>query len=128
MRYPSRHPSPRTLPGARPRHRTPRRTDYSDFLGLAEQTPTVRLDTAMVLTEPEYLGTYPRDLLPRLLDLDRRVVFGSDFPSIPHEFAAQVRGLARHTPDPAWLRAVLWDTPRNLFGLDAASIATPDDD
>lgn len=102
--------------------------DYSDFLGLAEQTPTVRLDTAMVLTEPEYLGTYPRDLLPRLLDLDRRVVFGSDFPSIPHEFAAQVRGLARHTPDPAWLRAVLWDTPRNLFGLGAASIATPDDD
>lgn len=91
--------------------------DYADFLGLVETTPNVRLDTAMVLTDPEYLGSYPVELLPRLKDLDRQVVFGSDFPSIPHPYAAQLRGLARHAPDVMWLRDLLWQTPRDVLGL-----------
>jgi uncharacterized protein len=97
--------------------------DYEDFLGLAEEAPSVRLDTAMVLTDPQYLGTYPEDLLPRLFDLPGGVVFGSDFPSIPHEFAAQVRGLANRAPDADWLRAVLWETPLEVLGLDADALA-----
>lgn len=88
--------------------------DFADFLALAEAHPRVHLDTAMVLTDPPYLGAYPPRLLPRLERLADRVVFGSDFPSIPHEYAAQVRGLAR-TFGPEWLRRVCWDNPRRLL-------------
>lgn len=91
--------------------------DYDAFVALAEQHPSVWLDTAMVFTDPPYLGPAPLHLAGRLAGLGDRVVFGSDFPTIPHAFAAQVSGLADLGLGDDWLRAVLWHNGLRLFGL-----------
>jgi uncharacterized protein len=59
-------------------------------------------------------------LAGRLAALGDRVVFGSDFPTIPHAFAAQVSGLASLGLGDDWLRGVLWHNGVRLFGLKAA--------
>lgn len=70
--------------------------DFDGFLRLAEQAPTLRLDTAMAPTDPPYPGLlrhWRADHGERVAALADRVVFGSDFPSIPHRYVAQVRGV-----------------------------------
>jgi uncharacterized protein len=91
--------------------------DLAGFVALAEQAPTVRMDTAMVLTDPPYLAAAPAGLLPRLAGLHDRLLFGSDFPTIPHAYAAQVRGLAQLELDAPRLRGVLHDNAARLLGL-----------
>jgi uncharacterized protein len=91
--------------------------DHDAFVELAEQHSGVWLDTAMVFTEPSYLGPPPLHLAARLGALGDRVVFGSDFPTIPHPFAAQVSGLAALGLGDSWLRGVLWHNGVRLFGL-----------
>lgn len=93
--------------------------DSDDFVALAEQHPGIWLDTAMVFTDPPYLGPPPRHLTGRLAALGDRVVFGSDFPTIPHALAAQVSGLAGLGLGDDWLRGVLWHNGQRLFGLGA---------
>jgi uncharacterized protein len=91
--------------------------DYGAFLDLAEQHPGVWLDTAMVFTTPAYLAAFPGHLVRRLAGLGERIVFGSDFPTIPHALAAQLSGLTALGLGDAWLRAVLWQNGLRLFGL-----------
>ncbi len=86
--------------------------EFDDALSLAEQAPdTVLLEPSMALHDGDHLrqSFTPRQLA-RLGDHWDQVVFGSDFPSIPHDLAAQVRGLARLDLDPPRWRAVLHDT------------------
>ncbi len=93
--------------------------EYADFLDLAERYEQVRLDTTMVFTDFfERLAPYPRDLLPRLDELRDKVVLGSDFPNIPYPYAHQLASLARLGLGESWLRAVCWDNPARLLGLD----------
>lgn len=91
--------------------------DQDAFVALAEQHDNVWLDTAMVFTDPQYLGPSLDYLADRVGALRDRIVFGSDFPTIPHQFAAQVSGLAALGLGDDWLRAVLWDNGARLFGL-----------
>ena len=91
--------------------------DQDAFVSLAEEHTDVWLDTAMVFTQPPYLGPPPLHLAGRLGALGDRVVFGSDFPTIPHQFAAQVSGLAALGLGDDWLRAVLWHNGLRLFRL-----------
>ncbi len=91
--------------------------DYEASVALAELHPSVWLDTAMVFTDPPYLGPAPLHLAGRLASLGDRVVFGSDFPTIPHALAAQVAGLVDLGLGEDWLRAVLWHNGLRLFGL-----------
>jgi uncharacterized protein len=91
--------------------------DHDAFVALAEEYDGVWLDTAMVFTDPPYLGPSPMHLVGRLGALGDRIVFGSDFPTIPHRFAEQVRGLADLGLGDEWLRAVLWGNGLRLFGL-----------
>jgi predicted TIM-barrel fold metal-dependent hydrolase len=95
--------------------------DHADFLALAEATPTVHLDTAMVQTDPPYLTELTGPLLDRLQALGDRVLFGSDFPGIPYTYDAQVRGLVRAGLGRDWLRAVLWTNGVRLFGAPPAT-------
>jgi predicted TIM-barrel fold metal-dependent hydrolase len=92
--------------------------DFGAFLDVADSHPSVLLDTAMVFTDPPYLSAFPPGLLERVSDLGNRILFGSDFPTIPHAFAAQVRGLARLGFGDDWMRAVLWGNAVRLFGLE----------
>ena len=82
-----------------------------------EQLDGVWADTSGVLTEP------PTPVAPGgLIDhdglrtrLSEHLLFGSDFPSIPHSYAAGVRGLHHLGLDPAGLRAVLHDRAAGLL-------------
>jgi uncharacterized protein len=92
--------------------------EYAEFLALAEAHERVCLDTTMVFT-PSFddLGAaYPPDLLPRLLDLQPKVLLGSDFPNIPYPYAEQLAGLERLGLGDDWLRAVCWANAAALFG------------
>jgi uncharacterized protein len=91
--------------------------DQDAFVDMAERHPGLWLDTAMIFTDPPYLGPTPLHLVSRLRSLGDRIVFGSDFPTIPHPFAAQVSGLAALRLGDDWLRDVLWHNGRRLFGL-----------
>jgi len=92
--------------------------DEDAFVAMAEDHDNVWLDTAMVFTDPPYLGPAPLHLVERVGALADRIVFGSDFPTIPHQFAAQVSGLAALGLGDDWLRKVLWTNGLRLFGLD----------
>jgi predicted TIM-barrel fold metal-dependent hydrolase len=61
-------------------------------------------------------AAYPPDLLPRLLDLQPKVLLGSDFPNIPYPYVEQLAGLERLDLGDDWLRAVCWDNAAALFG------------
>jgi uncharacterized protein len=91
--------------------------EYAEFLALAERFEEVRLDTTMTFTDFfEAEAPYPRDLLPRLADLQRKVLLGSDFPTIPYPYAHQLEALARLDLGDDWLRAVCWENGVRLFG------------
>ena len=92
--------------------------DVDGFVTLTEQAPTVHLDTAMILTDPPFLAEVPPTTLGRLRGVADRLLFGSDFPTIPHRYAAQVRGLAALELDAAGLRRLLHDTAAGLVDGD----------
>ncbi len=96
--------------------------ETSAFLDLVERRPNTYLDTTMSFTDftEAWRPSSPSDLA-RLAQLSRRVVFGSDFPSIPYDYAHAVLALRRAGFDDDWLRAVLWDTPRALLAQVVAS-------
>lgn len=88
----------------------------AEFLDLAEQAPRLLLDTAMTLTDPPYGGlTFPEEHLDRLRALHGRLLYGSDYPTIPHAYAAQLRGLAVLELDDDALRALLYGRGRELL-------------
>ena len=97
--------------------------DYEDFVALAQEVPTLRLDTAMVFAGDK-LGAFPPHLLDAVADLGERVVFGSDFPTIPHPYAAHVAALAGLGFGDEWLRRVLWRNGVELLGLGEAPDST----
>ena len=86
-----------------------------EFLALAEEYDQVCLDTTMMFTE--FFGfDYPDDLVARLVDLEPRVLLGSDFPTIPYPYVTQLEGLAALGLGEDWLRSVCWDNGVRLFG------------
>ena len=54
-------------------------------------------------------------LAPRLAALQGKVVFGADFPHIPHDYAHQIEVLVRLGLGDDWLRSIVWDNPRRLL-------------
>ena len=74
----------------------------------------VRLDTTMAFTPfVDELMPFPPSQLPRLRDLGDRILFGSDFPNIPHSYADAVRSITRVPGiDDVWLRALFSPTAR----------------
>jgi hypothetical protein len=95
--------------------------DYAGFLGLARATPALCFDTTMAITDPPFLGEFPARLLGQLEALRDRLLFGSDFPTIPHDYAAAVRGLTRLGFGTGWLRAVLWENAHRLLAEPAGT-------
>lgn len=89
---------------------------YEDFLDLAARSASVRLDTTMAFTDfVEQLWPFPVDLRPRLLDLQDRVLLGSDFPNTPYPFVHQLESLVRLDLGDDWLRAVLHDNAASML-------------
>jgi predicted TIM-barrel fold metal-dependent hydrolase len=91
--------------------------EYVEFLSLAESYPRVHLDTTMAFTDFfEDMAPYPRDLLPRLVELQGRILLGSDFPNIPYSYAHQLESLEQLGLGDAWLRKVCWENAHALLG------------
>ncbi|MET0702786.1 MAG: amidohydrolase family protein [Mycobacterium sp.] len=93
--------------------------EYTDFLDVCDDHDNVRLDTTMVFTPfADETMPFPRAAAPRLLDLGERILFGSDFPNIPYDYATAMRALTGIDGiDDDWLRNVFYRNGARLFGL-----------
>jgi len=96
------------------------------FVDLAERYDGVHLDTSMALapffTDPHGgRGGVDPALVGRLGGLRRRVVYGSDFPTLPFRYADQLGWLADLGLGDDWLRDVCWHNALRLLGEDAAT-------
>jgi uncharacterized protein len=119
------HTGPAPITGVLRRH--PRLTvviahlgapEYGEFLELATRYERVTVDTAMTFTRiAEQRHPFPRAHLPQLRDLGLagKVLLGSDFPSLPHQYAEQLAALVNLDLGEEWLRAVCWDNPTALL-------------
>lgn len=92
--------------------------EFETYLGLAERYPGVYLDTTMVFVGFLACGAFPPALLPRLGAVAHKVLFGSDFPTIPYAYAHAVDGVLNLPLPPAALRGILAGNAAELFGVD----------
>ena len=93
--------------------------EYAEFLQLARSYERVHLDTTMAFTDfTERRMPFPTDLRPALLELQDRVVLGTDFPNTPYPYVHQLEALAGLGLGDAWLAAVLHDNGARLLGRD----------
>ena len=93
--------------------------EYDDFLDFAERYDNVHVDTTMCFVDffDAVEAQRLRELLaPRLDTLRHKVVFGADFPNIPHDYAHQIEVLTRLGLGDDWMRGVLWHNPARLLG------------
>jgi predicted TIM-barrel fold metal-dependent hydrolase len=93
--------------------------EYSGFMDIADRFAQVRLDTTMVFTPfTNEMMPFPADQMPRLRDLGDRILFGSDFPNIPHAYADALTALTTlQGVDEDWLRRVLYQNGAELFSV-----------
>ncbi len=96
--------------------------EYTEFLDLCQDHDQLRLDTTMVFTPfAETMMPFPPSALGRLRDLGDRILFGSDFPNIPYDYATAMQALTSLDGiDDDWLRGVFHDNAARLFGLTAS--------
>ena len=92
--------------------------EFEEFLDLASEYEHTRLDTTMVFTE--FFVPFPDALIPRLVDLGDKILYGSDFPNLPYDYSEQLDGLTRllgRAPglDEDWLAKVCWHNAHALF-------------
>lgn len=77
-------------------------------------------DTAMVGVNWAGFGTLDEATLALVRRHADRIVFGSDFPSIPYDWAHQVATVKSWGLSREQLEAVFWRTAAGIFGLDEA--------
>lgn len=89
--------------------------ETEEFLDLADRYDEVRLDVTMTFTG--FFDEKVPDRVPtRLRDLQSRLLFGSDFPNIPYQYAHAIDSFVRLDPDDDWMRDLLWNNAAALFG------------
>jgi predicted TIM-barrel fold metal-dependent hydrolase len=97
--------------------------EYADFVALARRHERVHLDTTMAFTDfTERLMPFPPDLRPALVELQDRILLGSDFPNTPYPYAHQLDALVRLDLGDAWLRAVMYGNATRLLGIPDGSL------
>ena len=82
----------------------------------ASELPELRFDTAMAVLPAPRLWTPPPWLPDRLGEFADRIMFGSDYPTVPSPLADQVAALVAFGLGEDWLRAVFWENAAELFG------------
>jgi hypothetical protein len=93
--------------------------EFDHYLRLAESRPTVALDTTMVFTGFTAVDPFPERLLPRLEALSERVLFGSDFPTIPYPLSHALASFLALPLSAEAKRRMLRDNALRWFGAAA---------
>ena len=95
--------------------------EYDAFLELAAKHDRVHLDTTMSFTPfiDEMMPMAP-ETIARLPDFRDRILFGSDFPNIPHSYVEAVHSVLDLELGDEWNRAILHDNAVRLFELQPA--------
>lgn len=91
--------------------------ETSAFLDLADRFPSMLLDTTMAFVDFWDQPAPSADLVARLGEYGDRVVFGSDFPTIPYSYGHQLEVLERLELGDDWLRRVCWHNAAELLGI-----------
>jgi uncharacterized protein len=95
--------------------------ETAEFLTLAETHDGVHLDTSMALA-PFFTDAHggrsalEPDLVLRLAALQPKVVYGSDFPTLPFRYVDQLAWLADLGLGDDWLRDACWHNAERLLG------------
>ncbi|WP_370246388.1 amidohydrolase family protein [Nocardioides sp.] len=84
------------------------------FAEIARRHESVYLDTSMAVS-PFFGEHFDPEVVPLLADLQPRVLFGSDFPTLPFAYADQLDALAALGLGEDWLRDVCWHNAAALF-------------
>jgi predicted TIM-barrel fold metal-dependent hydrolase len=93
--------------------------ETTEFMDLADGYAGVMLDTTMAFVDFWQEAPDPA-IVRRLPGLQDRILFGTDFPNIPYDYAHQVEALQRLDLGDDWMRDVLWNNGARLFGTDEA--------
>jgi uncharacterized protein len=88
---------------------------HTEFVPLAEAHADLYLDVAMTMVSDVFDAAVDAAMLERIKALKPQILFGSDYPSIPHDYAHQVAALARLDPTEDELRQLLAGTARRLL-------------
>ncbi|MCW2816582.1 MAG: hypothetical protein JWN84_4037 [Nocardioides sp.] len=88
-----------------------------DFARLAAEHERVFLDTSMAVT-PFFGEHFDPEVVPLLGELRSRVLWGSDFPTLPFAYVEQLDALAGLGLGDDWLRDVCWHNAAALFGVE----------
>ncbi|MET1037652.1 MAG: amidohydrolase family protein [Aeromicrobium sp.] len=91
--------------------------EFAEFLDLADRHEHVRLDTTMAFVD-FWQQPVPDGIVPRLRELQDKILFGTDFPNIPYEYGHQIEVLQRLDLGDDWMRSVLWGNGAALFGVE----------
>jgi len=93
--------------------------EYADFLDICAAHENVHLDTTMAFTPfVDDMMPAPAEVLRRLPDVADRILFGSDFPNIPYDYATAMTAITTlDGVDDAWLRGVFYGNAARLFAL-----------
>ncbi|MDO9457762.1 amidohydrolase family protein [Nocardioides sp.] len=86
-----------------------------EFARLAARHDRVYLDTSMAVS-PFFGEHFDPSVVPMLADLQPRVLWGSDFPTLPFPYVDQLDALAALDLGDDWLRDVLWHNAAALIG------------
>ncbi len=92
-----------------------------EFARLAAEHDRVYLDTSMAVS-PFFGEHFDPDVVPLLADLRDRVLFGSDFPTLPFAYVDQLEALEALGLGDDWLRDVCWHNAASLFGVTLADV------
>lgn len=74
--------------------------EHDRFMALARERDSVYLDTTMALSEhaPEYMGFEPSRVDDsEIADLSASIMYGTDLPNLPYEYAAERRSILDRT-------------------------------
>jgi len=86
------------------------------YMELAGRRQNLYFDTAMVFVDFGAVQEMSEAAIAKLTRLQDRILFGSDYPSIPYPYEHGIEALHRLGLGDGWLKAVLYENALRLFG------------
>ncbi|MBD3188077.1 amidohydrolase family protein [Candidatus Bathyarchaeota archaeon] len=93
--------------------------EYNEFLDLVEDFSNVYLDTAMVLVDHGLFDGKVKEeaLFDRLVELQDRLLFGSDFPNIPYDYHLSIESIKGLPVEESMKRKIFSENATNFYRL-----------